>query len=296
MTLEQATGALQRDQALLTDAKRIYARYEALAKQDSISTQQRDTQAALVAQYQGDMTADQGQIDAANLNIAYCHIVSPVAGRVGLRQVDAGNYVQTSDTNGVAVVTQLDPISVLFTLPEDQLPAVMKRLASGAELPITASNRSGSAKLAEGKLVAVDNQIDATTGTVKLRAQFDNHDNVLFPNQFVNIQVLVDTEHSVVTAPTAAVLRGSAGSFVYLAKDDGTVAMRPVKLGVAQGDKVEITEGLAEGDKVVTDGTDKLADGAKYKLPGADGDDGAASGDAGQHTHQKKSSDQSKSQ
>ncbi|MDR3448210.1 MAG: efflux RND transporter periplasmic adaptor subunit [Alphaproteobacteria bacterium] len=269
MTLEQATGALQKDQALLKEAQLNLARYQKLLKQDSIAKQQVDTQESLVKQYDGAVASDQGQVDAANLDIAYCHITAPISGRVGLRQVDPGNYAQTSDANGLVTLTQLDPISVLFTLPEDQLPAVMKRLSTGTELPVTAFDRTNSTKLATGKLTAVDNQIDTSTGTVKLRAEFDNPAGVLFPNQFVNIQILVDTDHDVVIAPQAAILRGSPGTFVYLAKDDGTVAMTPVKVGPSQGDKVEITEGLSAGDKVVIDGTDKLRDGEKYKLPDA---------------------------
>ena len=290
MALEQATGALQRDQALLKEAQIDLARYETLVKQDSISKQQVDTQASLVQQYQGDVVTDQGQIDTANLNINYCHIVAPVSGRVGLRQVDAGNYVQTSDANGVVTLTQLDPMSVLFTIPEDQLPAIMKRLGAGAELVVTAFDRTASTKLATGKLIAVDNQIDPTTGTVKLRAQFDNPDNVLYPDQFVNIQVLVDTAKDVVIAPTAAVLLGAPGSFVYVAKDDGTVAMTPVKLGITQGDNVEVTDGLKEGDKVVIDGTDKLRDGAKYKLPDS-GDGKSGKGDKSGGKKKDKSKD-----
>ena len=275
ITLKQARGALQKDQALLKDAQANLARYQKLAAQNSISTQQVDTQASLVQQYQGAVETDQGQIDAANLNISYCHIVAPITGRVELRQVDAGNYVQTSDANGIVTLTQLDPISVVFTLPEDRLPAVMKRLAAGASLQVDAYDRAGTVKLAEGKLTAVDNAINASTGTVKLRAQFDNADQALFPNQFVNIQIKVDTAQGVALAPQAAILRGAVGTFVYLAKADNTVEMRPVKLGVSQGDKIEITQGLAEGDKVVTDGTDKLRDGAKYKLPEAtSGDEG----------------------
>jgi multidrug efflux system membrane fusion protein len=270
LSLEQAQGALQRDQALLKEAQIDLARYQKLVAQDSISKQQLDQQVSLVQQDQGNVLTDQGQIDTANLNLVYCHVTAPVAGRVGLRQVDAGNYVQTSDTNGLVVLTELDPISVIFTLPEDQLPAVMKRLAAGAELQVTAFDRTASTKLATGKLSAVDNQIDTSTGTVKLRAQFDNPENQLFPNQFVNVQLLVDTLKNVVIAPQAAILRGAPGTFVYLAKDDGTVAVRPVKLGVSQNDNVEITDGLAEGDKVVIDGTDKLRDGAQYQLPGAD--------------------------
>jgi multidrug efflux system membrane fusion protein len=294
MTLEQAVGALQRDHALLKEAEIDLARYQKLAQQDSISKQQVDQQASLVEQYRGATITDQGQIDASNLNIAYCHITAPVTGRVGLRQVDPGNYAQTSDTNGLVTLTQLDPISVIFTLPEDQLPAVMKRLSQGAELQVTASDRTESTKLATGKLTAVDNQIDTTTGTVKARAQFDNPENQLYPNQFVNIQVLVDTLHDTVVAPQAAVLRGSPGTFVYLANADHTVTMRPVKLGVAQGDNVQITDGLQPGDKVVTDGTDKLSDGAKYTLPGQQGQ--KSGGKSGSHHHKDKADAAAQSQ
>ena len=265
--LEQAQGALTRDQALLKDAQLDLARYQKLVAQDSISKQQLDTQTALVQQYQGDVVTDQGQIDAASLNIAYCHIVAPITGRVGLRQVDVGNYVQTSDANGIVVLTQLDPISVLFTLPEDWLPAVMKELAAGNVLQTDAYDRAETVKLATGKLTAVDTEIDPTTGTVKMRAQFDNPDGVLFPNQFVNVHLRVNTIRDAVLAPQAAILRGAPGTFVYLTKDDDTVAVRPVKLGVTQGDNVQITDGLAPGNQVVIDGTDKLRDGAKYKLP-----------------------------
>ena len=268
MTLEQAEGALQKDQAALKEAEIDLARYQKLLEQDSISKQQLDAQAALVQQDRGAVVTDQGQIDAAKLNITYCHITAPITGRAGLRQVDQGNYAQISDANGIVVLTQIDPISVLFTLPEDQLPAVMKRLASGATLSVSAFDRTDTQKLAEGKLTAVDNQINTSTGTVKLRAQFDNADSALFANQFVNIQVKVDTVQNTTLAPQAAILRGSAGTFVYLAKNDGTVAARPVKLGVSQGDVIEITDGLSTEDKVVIDGTDKLKDGAKYKLPG----------------------------
>ncbi|MDE1900380.1 MAG: efflux RND transporter periplasmic adaptor subunit [Alphaproteobacteria bacterium] len=266
--LEQAQGALQRDQALLQEAQLNLARYKKLVAQDSLAKQQLDTQQSLVQQYQGAVTTDQGDIDAAKLNISYCHITAPITGRVGLRQVDAGNYVQTSDTNGIVALTELDPISVLFTLPEDQLPAVMKQLAAGATLKVAAYDRTDSTKLADGTLTAVDNEINISTGTVKLRAQFDNPNGALFPNQFVNIRVTVDTLHNVLIAPQAAILRGEPGTFVYLAKDNGTVAMRPVKLGPTQGDNVAITDGVQAGDKVVTEGTDKLSDGAPYRLPG----------------------------
>jgi len=285
--LQQAQGNLVRDQALLKDAQINLERYQKLVAQDSLSKQQLDTQAALVQQYQGAVVTDQGQIDAANLNITYCHITSPITGRVGLRQVDAGNYAQTSDANGVVALTQLDPISVVFTLPEDQLPAVMMQLTAGAELQVTAYDRAGTTKLATGKLTAVDNEINTSTGTVKLRAQFDNPNGQLFPNQFVNVQIRVNTIKDAIIAPQAGVLRGAPGTFVYLAQDDGTVKMQPIKLGVSQGDNVEVLDGLSAGDKIVTDGTDKLRDGAKYKLPGETS--GNVSGKTGDKRQSKKS-------
>jgi multidrug efflux system membrane fusion protein len=211
---------------------------------------------------------DQGQIDAAKLNLTYCHIVAPISGRVGLRQVDQGNYVQTGDTNGLVTLTQLQPITVIFTLPEDDLPAIMKRLAEGAQLPVTAYDRTQTTKLAEGKVISVDNQIDTSTGTIKLRAQFDNQDYALFPNQFVNVELLVDTLQGATTVPPSAIQRGAPGPFVYFVKDDNTVAVRPVKLGPSEADKVSITDGLSVGDKVIVDGSDKLRDGAKITLPG----------------------------
>jgi multidrug efflux system membrane fusion protein len=261
-TLEQATGALQRDQALLKDAQLNLDRFKKLLAQDSISKQQVDTQESLVNQDSGNVLADQSQIDSAQLNLTYAHITAPVTGRVGLRQVDAGNYVQTSDAGGIVTITELQPITVVFTLPEDDVPTVMKLYNDGAELPATAYDRTQSAKLATGRLIAVDNQIDPTTGTVKLKAEFDNQDNALFPNQFVNVELKITTQHDALLVPAAAIQRGTMGTFVYKLKDDNTVTVTPVKLGAAQGDTVAIAEGLAEGDKVVTQGIDKLRDGA----------------------------------
>ncbi len=266
MAEEQAEGALQRDQALLGEAQLNLDRYRKLVKQDSIAKQQLDTQESLVEQYKGNVLTDQGQIDAAKLNLTYCHITAPVAGRVGLRQVDAGNYAQTSDANGIVSITQLQPITVIFTLPEDDLPAVMKRLGDGATLTATAFDRTLRAKLAEGKLSAVDNQINTSTGTIKLRAEFDNKDNMLFPNQFVNITLLVDTLRDAVVVPSAAIQRGSPGTYVYRVKDDKTVSVTPVKLGATQGDNVAVTDGLSVGDIVVIEGADKLRDGAAVSV------------------------------
>ena len=212
------------------------------------------------------METDKAQVDSAKLNIAYCHIVAPVSGRVGLRQVDAGNYVQVSDTNGIVVITQLKPITVVFTLPEDNLPAISKRMQAGATLPVTAYDRSQKVKLASGKLLTTDNQIDVTTGTIKLKAQFDNTDESLFPNQFVNAQLLVDVLHDAIVLPTAAIQRGAPGTFVYLIKADDSVTVQKVQLGPSDGDRVAVTAGLALGDRVVIDGADKLRDGAKVAV------------------------------
>ncbi|MDB5410823.1 MAG: multidrug transporter [Rhodospirillales bacterium] len=268
--LDQAQGQLVHDQALLDNANVDLTRYRRLVSQDSIARQQLDTQIGLVHQYEGTVKTDQAMVSNAQLNLAYCRIVAPVSGRVGLRQVDTGNYVQTADTNGIVVITQLKPISVIFTLPEDSLPAVLKRVHASATLPVTIYDRTQSVKLATGALATVDNQIDTTTGTVKLRAQFDNDDESLFPNQFVNTELLVQTLHGATVVPTAAIQRGAPGTYVYLVGPDLTVSVRPVKLGPADGERVAIQEGLAPGDKVVTDGADRLRDGAKVTIPDAD--------------------------
>lgn len=271
IALEQAQGQHARDKAQLANAEIDLARYRRLAAQDSIARQQLDTQQALVHQLEGTVATDQAQIDLAKLNLDYCRIVSPIEGRVGLRQVDVGNYVQTGDTNGIVVVTQLHPISVLFSLPEDDLPPIMKRLRQGATLTVTAYDRSNTTKLATGTLSTVDNQIDTSTGTVRLRADFDNADDALFPNQFVNITLLTDTLSDATVVPASAVQRGAPGTFVYVVKPDHTVAVQPVKLGPTAGDKVAVTSGLEPGTQIVVDGADKLRDGATITLPGEGG-------------------------
>lgn len=275
--LHQAEGQLLHDQALLEGAKVDLARYKTLLRQDSIARQQYEDQVYLVGQYEGTVKVDQAQVENAKLNLVYCHIVSPVTGRVGIRMVDEGNYVQTGDP-GLVVVTQIEPISVIFVLPEDDLPAILRRVHAGAVLPVTAFDRSHSTELATGTLTALDSQIDPTTGTVKLRAQFDNKDGSLFPNQFVNAQLLVDTLHDAIVVPVAAIQRGAPGTFVYLMDADDTVKVRPVKLGPADGNHVAAEEGLAPGDKVVVDGADKLRDGARAEIivPGTKGGPGKA--------------------
>jgi multidrug efflux system membrane fusion protein len=270
-SLAQAQGTLRKDQSLLADARLDLKRFEELIKEDSVAQQQLDTQRALVEQYEGTIEADQAQIKTAQLNLAYCHITSPVTGRIGLRQVDEGNYVTPGDANGIAVVTQLQPITAIFAIPEDNVGPIMQRLRSGAQLRVEAYDRGNANKLAVGKLVTVDNQIDVTTGTVKLRAQFDNQDSALFPNQFVNIQLLQDTLRDQILMPTAAVHRGAPNgvnsTFVYRIKDDSTAAVVPVKLGVADGETVGVLSGVSVGDVVVTEGGDRLRDGAQVELP-----------------------------
>ncbi len=236
--------------------------------QNSIAVQTRDTQAAQVAQDEATVAADRAQINVQRLNLVYCRIVSPVGGRVGLRQVDPGNYVTPNDANGLVVVTQLQPISVVFTLPEDDLPRLLTRLHAGASLPVTALDRSGTTKLAEGRLETVDNQIDPTTGTVKLRAVFANPDAMLFPNQFVNVQLLIDTLRGVAIVPVTAVQRGEPGTFVYVVEPDHTVAVRAVKLGPGSAQKIAVLSGLKPGEQVVVDGTDRLRAGAKVTIAG----------------------------
>jgi multidrug efflux system membrane fusion protein len=288
LALNQAQGQLQRDQALLQTAQTDLKRYQTLMAQDSIAKQQLDTQASLVKQYKGAIAIDQAQVETAKLNLQYCHIVAPVNGRVGLRQVDQGNYVQTGDTNGIVVITQTQPISVIFSVPEDNLPSIMKRLAANVTLAVTAYDRSQTTILAKGVLTTVDNVIDPTTGTFKIRATFDNADNALYPNQFVNAQLLVDTLDNVIVLPSAAIQRGQPGTFVYVVKPDSTVTMTKVTIGATSGDNVAVLSGVTEGQKVVSDGGDKLKDGAKVLLPGAapdktDPNSGPSSGNGKHH-------------
>jgi len=264
--LAQAQGQLLRDQALLRNAQLDLERYRKLVVEGWVPRQKFDTQESLVQQYEGTTKTNQAVVDAAALNIAYCHITAPISGRIGLRQVDQGNYVQANDTNGIVVITQTQPITVIFTLPEDELPAVVKRLHSGAVMPVAAYDRSRSTKLATGRLMTVDNQIDTATGTVKLKAQFDNDDETLFPNQFVNVQLLVDVARDATTIPTAAVQRGAPGTFVYVVTSENTVSVRPVTLSQTEGERVAVTSGLAPGDRVVVDGADRLRDGTKINL------------------------------
>ena len=281
--LDQYEGQLLRDQALLKNAEIDLQRYKTLVAEDSIAHQQLDTQAALVQQDMGVVETDKAQVANARLNLTYCHIVSPITGQVGLRQVDQGNYVQTSDANGLVIITQLQPITVVFNVPEDAIPGLVKRFRSGAVLPVIAFDRSGNTKLAEGKVLTIDNQIDTTTGTIKVKAIFDNADELLFPNQFVNIRVQLDVLNGVAVVPNAAVLHGAPGTFVYVVQDENKVAVRPVKVGPADSLRTAIMDGLNMGEKVVTDGTDKLRDGATVIIPG--GGDPAAVIQPKEHKH-----------
>jgi multidrug efflux system membrane fusion protein len=287
VALAQAEGQLAKDQALLKNAQLDLVRYNTLVAQNSVAKQTRDTQESLVGQNQATIKSDQAQIDAQKLNLTYCRIISPVTGRVGLRQVDAGNYVQTSDPNGIVVVTQLQPISVIFTLPEDNLPEVMKRVRAGATLPVTAFDRTGANEIAKGKLDTVDNQIDPTTGTVKLRAIFDNEQETLFPNQFVNVKLLVNTLPDADIVPNSAIQRGAPGTFVYLVKPDRTATVQKVKLGPSDGQRIAILSGLQPGDSVVIDGADRLRDGAKITVAPPAPPNGAAGQSASQQGGQE---------
>ena len=282
---EQYEGQLAHDQGLLSQAQTDLKRYQTLLQQNSIARQQAENQVFIVQQYEGSVKVDQAQIDAQTLNIAYCHIVSPVTGRVGLRLVDPGNYVQTSSASGIAVITQLQPITVVFSIPEDDLPDIMPQLNAGAALEVTVFDRANVKQLATGKVSAVDNQVDTTTGTVKVKAQFDNADAALFPNQFVNAQLLVKTLQNVVTVPTVAIQRGSPGTYVYVLSADNTVSVRPIKIGPTDGSMTAVNSGLTAGDHVVVDGSDRLRDGLKVNLSEMDGKPTAPKGGGGQNAN-----------
>jgi multidrug efflux system membrane fusion protein len=268
--LTQAQGALIRDEALLQNARVDLARYQTLVAQNAVPEQQLTTQKALVTQEEGIVKSDQGQIASAQVNLDYCRITSPITGRVGLRLVDPGNIVHASDTNGLVVITQIQPISVIFTISEDQLPAVLQKMRAGQQLEVDAYDRDKKALLTRGALATIDNEIDQTTGTVRVRANFENKDDALFPNQFVNARVLVQQKRNVVLLNTAAIQRSSNTTYVYLVKPDSTVTVRDVAIGTTEGDESEITSGLAPGDEVVMTGVDRLQEGVKVTatIPG----------------------------
>jgi multidrug efflux system membrane fusion protein len=264
--LTQAIGQMAKDQAQLKNAQLDLERYRTLLAQDSISKQQVDTQEALVRQFEGTVQSDQGAIDSAKLQLTYSRVTAPIAGRVGLRQIDPGNVVHASDANGLVVIAQLQPVTVLYPIPEDSVPRVMRRLASGEAVVVDAWDRDQKVKLATGKLITVDNQIDTATGTVKLKAEFPNDNLALFPNQFVNVRMLVQTLPDATLVPSAAIQRGAPGTFVYVVKDDHSVTVTPVKLGPVQGEVTAVDSGLAPGDMVVIDGADKLREGGKVEM------------------------------
>jgi multidrug efflux system membrane fusion protein len=290
--LDQAKGQLLRDQAALDNAKLDLQRFKTLLTEDSIARQQVDAQAALVKQDDATVTSDHALVETAALNLEYTRLTAPVAGRVGLRQVDLGNYVETGLATGLVVITQIKPISVIFALPEDNLTAVAQRLKSGQPLTVTAYDRANTTLLAASAKTTLDNQIDTTTGTFKLRAEYTNDDGTLFPNQFVNVRVLVNQLTDVAVAPSNAVQYGASGSFVYVVGEDDTVAVRPVKTGATDGTLVQIADGLELGERVVTDGVDRLKDGAKVVIakgqPGAAPPAGAPHGKTGKRHGQWK--------
>ncbi len=270
--LDQANGQLHRDEALLANAKLDAERYRGLLAKDSIAKQQVDAQDALVRQYEGLVQVDRAQVDNAKLQLSFTRITAPMAGRLGLRQIDAGNMIRSSDANGLVVITQTQPVNTVFTLPSDSLNPVLAQLRAGKRLPVDAFDRDGKTLLASGQLLTVDNQIDVTTGTVKLKAEFANADERLFPNQFVNARLRVETRPNTVQIPVPAIQRGTQGTFVYVVGDDQAVSTRPVVLGPTSGDSVAIDSGLQAGEQVVIDGADKLRPGGKVIVatPGGD--------------------------
>ena len=276
--LEQAEGQLAKDQAQLRDVQVDYQRYQLLFKEGVIPKQQVDTQQAQVGQSEGAIKADQAVVDNAKLQLVYAHVTAPISGRIGLRLVDMGNIVHASDATGLLVITQLQPIAVIFSLPQDQLSQVMSKL-HGAQLNVEAFDRDDTTKLATGKLLTIDNQIDTTTGTYKLKAVFNNEKSDLFPNQFVNIHLLVDTKRNVTIIPTPAIQRGPQGTYVYVMLPDNTVKIQPVTIVLSASNQVGISNGIQPGDVVVTDGTDKLQDGSKVEPHTATGGT-SAQGDA----------------
>jgi multidrug efflux system membrane fusion protein len=266
VALSQVEGTLARDVAQLNNARLDLERYRTLLTQDSIAAQQVDSQAALVRQLEGTVKVDQAQVDNAKLQLSYTRISAPITGRVGLKQVDAGNMVSGSDANGIAVITQIDPVTVLFTIPQDNLQRVLTRLNAGDKPAVEAWDREQKNLLAKGVLLTTDNQIDVTTGTVKLKAQLPNEKALLFPNQFVNIRMVIDTRKGVVVVPSAAIQRGAQGTIVYVVKDDSTVALRPVVVGPTEGTNTAVESGLAAGERVIIDGVDRIREGVKVEV------------------------------
>ena len=293
VALEQAQGQLLQAQAQYKEAQIDLDRYVTLSSQDSISKQQVDDQRALVEQYAGTIKSDQGAVDSAQLNLAYCHITAPVSGRVGLRLIDPGNYVTPASATGLVLLTQVKPITVIFTLPEDNIPQVVKRVRSGVKIRVDAYNRDNTEKLATGTLLTVDNTVDPTTGTFKLRAVFPTDAESLFPDQFVNASMLVDVDRGATVIPTSAIERGQQGAFVYVVGEDSKVSAKAVTLGPTEGEREAITSGVSPGDKVVVDGADRLKEGMEVVAqlqthPGANAPGKSGSPD-GENRHRKPS-------
>jgi multidrug efflux system membrane fusion protein len=267
LQLRTAQASLARDKVLLENAQRDLVRYQTLLEQNAASPQQVDTQKAAVAQYTAAVSNDQVLIDTARLNLTYCRILAPITGRIGLRPVDAGNYVTAGDANGIGTITQLSPITALFTIPEDNLPQIQARLRTGVTLEVDAYDRTNSTKLATGHLASLDNLIDVSTGTLKLRGIFNNEDGTLFPNQFINIRLLVDTVHKAIVLPPSAVQHGAPGAYVFLIKPDDTVAIQPVKTGASNASMVQVLTGVQPGEQVVVDGIDRMREGTQVYVP-----------------------------
>jgi len=266
VALSQAQGTLAKDAATLNNARLDLERYRTLLRQDSIASQQVDQQASLVKQLEGQVKVDEAQVDSAKLQLSYASITAPIGGLLGLRMVDSGNMVRASDANGIAVITQTDPITVLFTIPQDTIPRVIARMRKNDRPTVQAWDREQKNQLAAGFLLSVDNQIDVTTGTVKLKAQFPNPEAKLFPNQFVNVRMVVDVIRDTIVIPTAGLQRDNNGTIVYSVKEDGTVAVRRVKAGPADGEVMSIESGLQEGERVIVDGVDRIREGAKVEV------------------------------
>lgn len=268
--LAQAQAQLARDQAMLNNAKADLERYKYLSTNGLVPKQQLDTQVASVSQYEAVIKVDDAAIENAKLQLTYCRIIAPISGRIGLRQVDQGNIVHASDPNGLVVITQIQPIAVIFPIPEDSLRSVLKRWKQGDhQLPVEAYDRSGQTKLVTGRLLTMDNQIDPATGTNRLKAVFENKENALFPNQFVNIRLLVETRKNKVLIPAVAIQQGPRGTFVYVVKPDKTVEARPVKIGATEGNDTAIDSGISSNEQVVVDGSDRLQPGSKVQIAGA---------------------------
>lgn len=277
VALDQAKGTLAQDMAQYQNAKLDLQRYEKLRAQQSIAVQLVDTQRSLVAKFEGLIQSDKAAVDNAQLQLDFTRITAPIPGRLGLRQVDIGNLLVTNDPQGIVVITQTQPIAVVFTLPESDLPAVRDPVLAGQTLRVDAYDRADTRQLAQGKLLTADNQIDVTTGTFKLKAEFANEQDTLFPNQFVNVRILVRTVSNALTVPSAAIQQGSQGAFLYVVTADGTAVVRPVKIGARSGDRTQIIEGVAAGDRIVLEGTDRLRSGSRIRVIGED----AAPADAG---------------